>query len=425
MDRIGYVKPVISLRTLVSNVLTLGIGSGLSQVLMAASFLLMSRQLGAARLGAFSSCFSAVALVSILFNWGLDSWLLRSGAHQSERLDELLGGAIAIKVGSGFLWLIGVLVIVPKLNPEIFTVRLVAISAVAVWLEGIFSLVLGAFKALLRNRTTAALLTASRGTILLLTLLLIVADVRTPTVYAWVRLLVGVILVTLSVMCLPFRIRLGTRAELVSIWREARSFALSDLFTSVYVQADITIAAVFLTSEAVGLYSPASSLVNALFIVPSALFSVVVPTLVRLLRDHPDRFNRALPKTVLGFAAVGIALWVGTYLMSGFLPKFALGGSFSQSGPLLRILSPIIFLKSCSFAFAAILVTVGWQRYRVNVQALSATVNVVLNLVLIRQLGISGVAGTYVTSEVLLAVGYLMYVLRWLRSSRFIEVPSR
>jgi O-antigen/teichoic acid export membrane protein len=63
------------------------------------------------------------------------------------------------------------------------------------------------------------------------------------------------------------------------------------------------------------------------------------------------------------------------------------------------------------------LVSVGWQRRRVYAQALSALVNVGLNVALIRRFGMTGVATIYVLSEGLLMLGYLLLVLRWMSSS--------
>jgi O-antigen/teichoic acid export membrane protein len=107
-------------------------------------------------------------------------------------------------------------------------------------------------------------------------------------------------------------------------------------------------------------------------------------------------------------------LWAITGLLARILPLL-LGEAFSPSAPLLAILSPILFLKTCSFGAAAILVAVGWQTRRLYVQATAAAVNVTLNLALIGQFGIRGVAWVYVASELLLTVGYLALVAAWVR----------
>ena len=380
---------------------------------MAGSFLLMSRYLGAVRLGEFTACFSSVGLTSILFNWGLDTWLLRSGAADRKRLGSHLGDAFSIKVGLGSVWLIGVSFLLPRLWPHLFPLRLVLVSAIAVWLEGSFNLLLVVYKALLRNTTSAMLLIVSRGGILLFTLLLIARQIQEPIAYAWVRLGVQAVLVLGAAVFLPMLPRLGTWRDRWQTWRGAGPYAISDMFTAVYVQADTTIAAIVLGQEAVGVYAPAASMINALFVIPSALFFVAVPVLTRILREKRADFDRGLLITVIGFAVVGAMLALGTWAVAGVLPRYVLGESFVESGQLLAILSPIIFLKSVSFALAAILVAAAKQGQRVYVQAVSAVANFALNAVLARRYGISGVATFYVITEILLMVGYSVLVMRW------------
>ena len=402
--------------TVLSNVLSLTFGSGISQALMAISVLLTARQLGAERFGAYAACFSTAGLTAILFNLGLDTWVLRSGARDSEQLGSLLGSAIAIKTLAGIPWIGGIMVILPQLNPGTFQPQLVLISAVSIWLEGIFTIGYSAFKALLRNQVTALLLIGSRGGILLLTALLVVANLQESTAYAWARLVVAAAAVLVTMLLLPVRLKVRS-ASLIQAGQESLPFALSDLFTSVYVQADTTIAAIVLDKESVGLYAPASRLISALFVIPNAGYSVMVPVLVRIIEAKRQSLNRVFTLTIASFAAIGIVLWLGVWCASDTLPIFILGSSFEKSGPLLAILSPIIFLKSCSFAAAAILVTVGWQSRRVYVQAISAAANVALNLALIYRFGITGVAGVYVFSESLLLIGYLGFAAYWMRQS--------
>jgi O-antigen/teichoic acid export membrane protein len=326
-----------------------------------------------------------------------------------------------LKIAIGVPWIVGLALLLPAIRPQTYPLLLVLVSAAAVWLEGLFTLLLVAFKTILRNNITAWLLAGSRGAIFLITGLLIWVDVDAPLAFALIRLGTGAVLVAIAILSLPFRVRFGSAPDLRQTWVNARPFAISDLFTSVYVQADVTIAALSLSQEAVGLYTPASSMVNALFVFPSALYSVAVPVLVRVLNAAQPRqagtIRRAFLLAMLVFGALGGMLWLGLRIGAEPVATVLLGRDFARSGGLLAILSPIIFLKSCSFALAAMLVSVGWQRRRVYAQALSALVNVGLNVALIRRFGITGVATIYVLSEGLLMLGYLLLVLRWMSSS--------
>ena len=60
---------------------------------------------------------------------------------------------------------------------------------------------------------------------------------------------------------------------------------------------------------------------------------------------------------------------------------------------------------------------VGWQKYRLTPQAISAIANVILNLYFIPQFGVVGVASVYVVSEIVLTTGYIAQSARWFRSN--------
>ena len=189
------------------------------------------------------------------------------------------------------------------------------------------------------------------------------------------------------------------------------------------MQADVTIAGIALGKEAVGLYAPASSLIGAFLVVPTSLYYVAVPALTARLGDDRDRFRRAVVSTLVVFSLVGLVMWAIVWLGAGVLPLL-LGTSYSGSRALLAILSPILLLKAISFGAAAVLVAVGWQTRRMYVQAGAAIINVVLNLAIIAQFGITGVAAVYVVSETFLTVGYLAWGISYLRRADRSAAPS-
>jgi O-antigen/teichoic acid export membrane protein len=69
---------------------------------------------------------------------------------------------------------------------------------------------------------------------------------------------------------------------------------------------------------------------------------------------------------------------------------------------------------------------VGWQKRRVYVQAVVALVNLALSLVLVRGLGVEGLAGIQVLSEALLLAGYagLAFYWMWRRPARRVRVSA-
>jgi O-antigen/teichoic acid export membrane protein len=179
--------------------------------------------------------------------------------------------------------------------------------------------------------------------------------------------------------------------------------------------ADVNIIFFMLGQSATGQYAPATSIISALYILPQAVYSVMLPILSALIAKQDSHLWKAIRGTLWGMTMMGAALWLGVGLLGPPIISLFLGPGYPLSGPVLGILSAILFLKSGSFAMVTLLTAAGWQRQRVAVQALSALVNVGLNLTFIRQYGIVGVAWIYVASEVLLLAGNLAFALLWER----------
>jgi O-antigen/teichoic acid export membrane protein len=94
-----------------------------------------------------------------------------------------------------------------------------------------------------------------------------------------------------------------------------------------------------------------------------------------------------------------------------------LGTKYTFTGELLTILSPIMFLKSISFACAVVLVVVGWQHRRIVTQFISAVFNVLANIIILPIFGIVGVSWMYVVSEFMIVIGYAWTTNQWRKKS--------
>ena len=102
------------------------------------------------------------------------------------------------------------------------------------------------------------------------------------------------------------------------------------------MQADVTLLTVMTGSTNTGLYSPASGLVNALFIIPATVFLMVVPLLSRQFADDPQRMLRTYRKLMLGFLGLGTALALGVGLAGGWIVRVLLGPQYLVTSVLFR-----------------------------------------------------------------------------------------
>ncbi|RPI29972.1 MAG: hypothetical protein EHM70_15065, partial [Chloroflexota bacterium] len=270
-------------RNVLNNIATLFSGSAAAQGMMVITMLLMARQLGTDRYGQYASCLTLCVLTSTLFNLGMDNWLLPEGSRRASQLGELVGSTLVIKLAAGVCWLALVVMIPPLIRPLTYPRDLLLATGLAVWFDGLFATMLTAFKARLRNWATSLLEAGSDLVWLLSVLYLYFSGNERALTYAQARaailLLTLVISVVLVMRLSSLRSRLTTVRQAL---RASPPFAVSEFLALAAMRVDVVIVSFTLGSAAAGLYSPAVGIVNGLFLVPTAVYMVMVPVLSNL-----------------------------------------------------------------------------------------------------------------------------------------------
>ena len=152
---------------------------------------------------------------------------------------------------------------------------------------------------------------------------------------------------------------------------------------------------------------------TTLFLIPQAIYEVRLAWMSQTYVQNPGSIPRRAFRLVVASALLGVGLSLGMMVMAHPLVLFIYGSEYASSGNLLVILSAILLLKSISFALASVITAVGWQSKRVIVQAITALLNIGLNIFFIRRFGLTGVAYIYIVSESVLMLGYMFYLLNW------------
>jgi len=404
---------------LIGNVATLFLGTVLARLLSSSALIVIARGVGPGALGQYTATMAALSLLSPFFTLGLDGWLLYEGGRDRSSIGELTGTALCLKVILGLLWVGGTGALAPRLNPSVFSIPLVVVGALSVWTEEIARLVWSSFKAQLRNDVTLVLMVLPWATFLGVALLLARQGTTRPEVYLGARLVGTTVGACVGLFWgasrLPLRVSLW---QLGTTVRSAAPFAVSVALAMVYGRADLTIVASKLGREAAGVYGPAATLISAFFLLPDALFGVLVPMASRSWQEDPRQTRRAVPWLVGAMGLAGIVLGGALVIFASELVNLVYGARYQSSADVLSLLGIVLALRFVNVALAGILVSVGWQTTRMAVQSISAGLNVLMILAIIGRYGVMGVAGARVVGEAALFVGYLNGLVVWSRRQR-------
>ena len=417
-----FLKRII-LRPVFINTGTLFSGTAVARVISALVIFIIARQLGLEQFGLYTAALSLTKLASFAFSLGLDSWLLRGAYSNQDHLGRSIASALALKTGLGAIWLILFIGVSPYLSQETFPTSLLILSAVSVWLEEIGTTAWASFKAALRNKVTVWLIISSQVMLFLATIGLAWMGAENPAVYLSARVLATGIgtLISIFFVFRHFQIDLHF-SDMPGTLRETTSFGISHGLAVIYARADITIIAYFLGSTAAGVYSPASALMTTLFLVPTAVYEVMLPVFSKMRVENETQIPKKSFQLILVSMGLGMGLGIGLVMIAYPLVWILYSPEFLASVPVLIILSNVLLFKCISFALAAIIAAVGWQGKRVWVQLGTGILNIGLNLLVVRTYGLMSVAYVYVFTEFLLTTGYISLLLLWQRENLMLNV---
>jgi O-antigen/teichoic acid export membrane protein len=386
-------------------------GGVLAQLIMMAYAIIVARALGPESLGIYSGLYAILGITITLVNFGLDQWTLKE-AHNYESVKLISGKILGIKLALGACWGFLCLVLLPITRPTVFDVLLVLLAVTDVLSDVLFNTIVTAWTIQRDIKHINMMLLSSRGGKLVLLILLIFLDIVSPTSIVASRLIISLFVLLMSLLILKPIITIKNSSELLSIIKSSTEFGLSEILAMIYANIDVAILTYFSISDT-GLYSPASGIIHALFIIPNSLFIYLLPHYAKKFQQGAIFSVRAFSKNILMlFFLIGLILSAGIFISGEFMVTFLLDSRYLPTINVIRILSPIMLFKSLAFGLALIIVITGNQRKRLLPQLVVSIFNIVLNIMLIPYFGLMGVAWIYTISEFILMAGYLIIAIR-------------
>jgi len=412
MVRITPLQLPIKRSAIIRNIAYLFSGTTLSQGLTAIALLLTARQLGPESYGQYSASIVLMGLISIFYNLGLNIWFIHESNRQPERMSIFLGSALAIKFAFGVAWVLAVYVLSEIYYNSVFPKDLLRITAMVVFLDNLFLTLLTAFKASLRNHLTSIFLILSDTVWVISTIYLVGQEYRQASDFMLMRVIVLLVSLVIAGFLVYYwyqpKVNLGA---LKQAFHQTLSYAVSEFLTMSAMRIDLLIVAFYLGKTAAGLYSPAVSLVNALFMPINAISLVFLPVLSSLFAKNISQAWKTARRSFWLHAGAGAILTLGVAAGAKYLVAF-LGPKYGGSLEIIYILSSIICIHALIFALTNILIATSQQSQRALLQLIAVALNIILNIAVVNIAGIRGVAFVYLVTEIFLLFTYAIVVIR-------------
>ena len=397
-----------------------GSANAIAQLMKMLFMLIMARYFGLADYSNYVAAYSLASFTAIFFNLGLDTWLLREGSFQ-ENWKLSAQKVLSLKASIGLIWAGLLIGLAPSLRPDLFGFGLLALCVADVWFDSLLITMLAVLNIKRDIKAYSVSILLLRGLKLIVLLVMIALGSRSVMLIAGLRAAIAGGLAVAVFLMLRLDFRFARRQESLRMLRDSRAYTYSEFFSVIYMQADINLLTLLQGKVMAGIYSPALSVINALFIIPSSVYTFLIPTLSRTYHETPQMLPAAARKLLAGITLMGIVLFAGVGLLGDDLVRLLLGAEYETTGQLITMLSPVLLLKCLEFGLASVIVALNKQKERIFPQMIAAVMNVGLNLWLIPLYGVFGAARVYVISEVVLFLGYGIIVFRSLRQPEYAD----
>lgn len=181
--------------------------------------------------------------------------------------------------------------------------------------------------------------------------------------------------------------------------------AVIDWASRVNYATDLVVIGMFLNTAAAGVYAVGQRLADAMFKVTSQLHTLLFPAVVHRAATGESGAQRSLMVKATRFQlGIGMALCTATIADADVLIRAFFGPGFDASVIILQLLSVVILLRAWMAMPSTVLKGTNRQRYVAIASSVAAVANLLLSVMLVKWMGITGVAlGTLIPTTALAA----------------------
>ncbi|MBU1039067.1 flippase [Patescibacteria group bacterium] len=398
------------------NTLVQLIGKIISTIIGLIVVALMTRALGAAGFGSYTTIVTFLQFFGILVDLGLTMTLARELGKQTIPADKLLSNLLSLRtILSGFIFALAPLVAWLLPYPKEIVVG-IALTSLAFFLSSLSQNFTAVFQYHLKSQRL--ILAELSGRLILLLGTLGCFLTKQPLNY---YLLILILSNTASAGAIlwqayklsPFYWQIDKKIWHY-LWQVTWPVALTIALNLIYFKTDTIILSLFRPLEEVGLYGAAYKVLEVLLAVPAIIGGLVLPLAARYKQQaQPDNLQKLFSGTFDSLLAGGLAVIIGSLILGEKIMVALAGPNFAVAGQILVILSLATALIFLGNALGYFIFALDKQKKMFLLYGLAALGALTSYLIFIPQNGIWAAAWITVAVEAIMTLGSLIMLYRW------------
>ncbi|MBN1902626.1 flippase [Candidatus Sumerlaeota bacterium] len=199
------------------------------------------------------------------------------------------------------------------------------------------------------------------------------------------------------------------RGRIVSLLKTAFPFGLFTFFSVIYIQIDNVMIYHIRGEEDLGIYAAATRIVIAVCFFTEAFMGTLYPMFSRFFIEDRKKLEKTYERAFWFLYITGLPAVIGLWRIANPLIVFLFGQTYEKSGPILSLLSVLIFLRFIDNVPATLLSAIGKQFIRTWMVIGASAMNIILNLFLIPRYSYYGAAYSSLLVNFLLVIIYYCY----------------
>lgn len=353
----------------------ISIGSRLSTSFVL--FVIFARFWGPVDFGVFSFVFSVSALLVLIVEFGLQSYLLREIAATPSDSPELIRSALWAKlifVPFFALLSLAVFFVLDRGAPADIAVPL-SFAAVALSFADFF---IAPLRALGRYDLETYIIIGANSFQLLVAALCVWKG-GAPVELAWVLVFTRGVQLAVSYAVLrrqvpDLRLSFPGASRLRESVRRAMPYGLDGLLTTAWVQIDIVLVRLIFGPQIVGLYAAGQRIVQAASSIAPVIGNVMIPRLAQSSTQREDNWHRDGKFCIAAMGLVGFVFSIPMIFYPELIAITLFGQSYIGLADIFPFFGVLVLVRFLASAVGILLTGAGMQGQRIGVQILSLLV---------------------------------------------------
>jgi O-antigen/teichoic acid export membrane protein len=355
----------------------------------------VARYLGPEQFGLFSYVQSFVGIFVVIATLGLDGIIVRELVKDESKRNVLLGTAFWLKLVGAIIVLFSLAIAINFTSNDRYTNILVFIIASATIFQS-FNVIDFYYQAKVLSRYVVYtnVISLLFSSIIKIALILCEAPL---IAFAWTIVFDSVVL-AMGLLYFYLHNQLSFRAWkfgksiAVSLLKDSWPLILSGMVISIYMKIDQVMIKEMMNAEAVGQYAAAVRISEVWYFIPIVISTSLFPAIINAKKHSEELYYARLQKLYSLMVWMAIAIALPMTFLSDWVVHFLYGGQYNQAGSVLMIhiwAGVFVFLGVASGMW---LLNEDLQIFSTINTTIGAVVNIGLNYILIRKIGIEGAA---------------------------------